>query len=573
MAVKIGGKNGSGLSKTGVAVMSLRTFLLLSFIYFYTLVVFSYSLDDLMKSYMKRVVGENVDLLSYFERMKNGKWILDDYRMYYLASKKVRSKSYKDVLAGIKWAKLLIKYYPDSVWADDAAIILFENLGIIYDRFKTAIIQRADWKAVKKNYRKLLSYTLLKRAVKEDDLRFVEKIARLLGRDVLWWKVKWYLAHGKRRYITKVLDRGKSCKEKYYAFVVSKTERRAFEVLKMPCYRYAKKAMQYLVDKVIMGNRRLAEKLWRKRKSFYHKEFQEVANWCYEYAKRFSITFLSKLEPYSSLDTRIAFLKRISTGRLRLEDVTDVFRPFYYVFSGKWRELFSKKLDFEKHRIGSDYLKSLKGWHIAKARYILGFDEQAVDFVVAELYAQLKASTSNQASKKLLQTLVYYLVRANRWREVVSLGIRYGNKLWQYPAAFKKCFINASRRYRVPLILLYGLAKTESNFNCRAFSISGAYGVMQIMPGTARWIKKRLGVRGDWHECCTNINYGAAYLAYLKRQTDWLRAVAAYNGGLRRVKNLKPEELLFSVGIAETEKYVYKVLYNSYQYFKIWGKK
>ena len=97
---------------------------------------------------------------------------------------------------------------------------------------------------------------------------------------------------------------------------------------------------------------------------------------------------------------------------------------------------------------------------------------------------------------------------------------------------FRDCFEQASRRYDLPLALLFAVARGESNFDPRAVSTKGCLGVMQIKwPDTA----KDLGItrKSDLFDPCINIDAGARYLADLVRayRGNLHRALAAYNYG------------------------------------------
>ena len=103
-----------------------------------------------------------------------------------------------------------------------------------------------------------------------------------------------------------------------------------------------------------------------------------------------------------------------------------------------------------------------------------------------------------------------------------------------YP--FRTCFLEASRRHRLPVSLLLAVARGESNFDPGAVSSANARGVMQILwPGTGR----ELGFRSadELHQPCPNIDAGARYLSeLLKRyQGDLHLALAAYNYGPGRI--------------------------------------
>lgn len=113
----------------------------------------------------------------------------------------------------------------------------------------------------------------------------------------------------------------------------------------------------------------------------------------------------------------------------------------------------------------------------------------------------------------------------------------------------------AARKYGVPFSLVKAIIKTESDFDPYAVSSSGARGLMQIMPETA----KDLGVTDSFNPR-ENILGGVRYLKELltRFQGSIPLALAAYNAGPNRVDPLKEVP-----PIKETEGFVRKVM----QYF------
>jgi soluble lytic murein transglycosylase-like protein len=78
----------------------------------------------------------------------------------------------------------------------------------------------------------------------------------------------------------------------------------------------------------------------------------------------------------------------------------------------------------------------------------------------------------------------------------------------------------------------FGLVRTESAFKNSATSHVGAIGLTQLMPATARWIKKDVTVR-DLRDSKTNLRIGFKYLNDLmqKYDGDTELALLAYNRG------------------------------------------
>ena len=106
------------------------------------------------------------------------------------------------------------------------------------------------------------------------------------------------------------------------------------------------------------------------------------------------------------------------------------------------------------------------------------------------------------------------LARGNRIRLIM-------NNIWNYQASCNK--------YDIPEKLIASVIRQESNFNNSVVSHAGAEGLMQLMPGTAKF----LGVK-DSFDPVQNIMGGTKYLRQMLNQFDGdlELALAAYNAGL-----------------------------------------
>jgi peptidoglycan lytic transglycosylase len=110
-----------------------------------------------------------------------------------------------------------------------------------------------------------------------------------------------------------------------------------------------------------------------------------------------------------------------------------------------------------------------------------------------------------------------------------------------FPWPWRQVIEAEAREFDIDPYLLAAIIRQESGFRRAVVSHAGAWGLMQLMPGTARWTASRLGL--PWRERLltvpgANVHVGAAHLAMLLRRYRGhvARALAAYNAGGRPVE-------------------------------------
>ena len=159
---------------------------------------------------------------------------------------------------------------------------------------------------------------------------------------------------------------------------------------------------------------------------------------------------------------------------------------------------------------------------------------------------------------------------SDRTQGVIDLSQR-------YPTPFRDEVVQAAREVGLPPSYMYGLIRQESRFIIAARSHVGASGLMQVMPRTAAWTARKLGL--DYHpsrltELDTNLRIGAGYLKLVLDDFQGTEALAAaaYNAGPSRPRRWRqgpPMEAaawVENVPFTETRDYVKKVLANAVVY-------
>jgi soluble lytic murein transglycosylase len=148
----------------------------------------------------------------------------------------------------------------------------------------------------------------------------------------------------------------------------------------------------------------------------------------------------------------------------------------------------------------------------------------------------------------------------------------------RFPTPFRDSVVKRSREINLDPAYVYGLIRQESRFIMDARSVVGASGLMQVMPATARWTAKKIGLDrftiDQLNDRDTNIAIGTAYLKLVLDdfQGSGPLAAAAYNAGPGRPRVWRNGPLMEgaawaeNVPFAETRDYVKKVAANATLY-------
>jgi soluble lytic murein transglycosylase len=144
--------------------------------------------------------------------------------------------------------------------------------------------------------------------------------------------------------------------------------------------------------------------------------------------------------------------------------------------------------------------------------------------------------------------------------------LRSGEPDWfqrvRYPLKYEQIVRGHAQNYQLDPALLAAVIYQESKFRPDAKSESGAIGLMQLQPETAKGIAIRTGgsrfQTSDLYVPEINVRYGSWYLRHLlDKYEDEETALAAYNAGQRNVDEWRAQGK--GIQFSETRAYVDRV--------------
>ena len=229
-------------------------------------------------------------------------------------------------------------------------------------------------------------------------------------------------------------------------------------------------------------------------------------------------------------------------------------------------------------------LKSYYGSSVYELINLQQFDE------AIELIGKIK-SPSKQVTAWLLALNEEYESSINLAN---TLAITYNydksNSMWKlaYPLYFWQEIITTCKSpdyKQLDPFLIAGLIRQESRFDKKALSISNAFGLMQLIPPTARTISRQTGTNlsslENLYDPKINIALGIHYLSGLISDfSNPLFAVSSYNAGPQATKKwinsfyAKSKDLDFfveEIPYEQTRNYVKKVFASYWTYKKLYS--
>ena len=94
----------------------------------------------------------------------------------------------------------------------------------------------------------------------------------------------------------------------------------------------------------------------------------------------------------------------------------------------------------------------------------------------------------------------------------------------------------AAQKFSLPERWIIEVIRAESAGRVRATSHKGAMGLMQIMPGTWKYLRRKYGLGSNAYDVRDNVMAGSAYLRELHDRFGFPGCLAAYNAGPARYR-------------------------------------
>lgn len=193
----------------------------------------------------------------------------------------------------------------------------------------------------------------------------------------------------------------------------------------------------------------------------------------------------------------------------------------------------------------------------------------------------------NKALKITLTIILFAVVFV-----AIIIGVKFAYDTYinsSYPLKYEDEVAEASAEYNIPKELIYGVIKTESNFNPDAVSAADARGLMQLTQPTFEWLHTYYS--DDDYDSSNadllfdpkiNIKYGTLCLSVLleRYNNDLDTAICAYNAGLGNVDEWltmsqysADGKTLDSTPFGETNEYLKRVKNNRDKYAELYFSK
>ena len=163
-----------------------------------------------------------------------------------------------------------------------------------------------------------------------------------------------------------------------------------------------------------------------------------------------------------------------------------------------------------------------------------------------------------------MKPLYFFAITSSILCAILSIGFVVFDAHY-FPIKYKTEVLEYAGDFNLEPSLVFAVIKTESSFNPNAKSKSGAIGLMQLMPKTAKWVAEKLSMANFKTDLLynpqINIRLGCYYLRYLLDKFEVLEtALACYNAGEGTMANhINLNNEVIDYPFVETAKYTQKI--------------
>ncbi|MGB9686532.1 MAG: flagellar assembly lytic transglycosylase [Rectinema subterraneum] len=224
-----------------------------------------------------------------------------------------------------------------------------------------------------------------------------------------------------------------------------------------------------------------------------------------------------------------------------------------------------------------------------KLKEVLDFITQSLDYGLEALAAKQVAVLSPFSTDSLLW-LAAKFTEHEQYYPALRIGLEAATRkpaakselayALLYPRAWPEHFAELTAPRNIAEPLAYAIVRSESMFNQRAVSRSGAMGLSQLLPGTAAETARGLKMsQYALFDPKDNLTIGLTYYGYMLQRFDGrpARAIAAYNAGPSRMAqwardwgNLEDDILIELYPVAEPRQYTKNIIAAALNYGKMY---
>jgi len=277
------------------------------------------------------------------------------------------------------------------------------------------------------------------------------------------------------------------------------------------------------------------------------------------------------------------FYAILSTKQLSVLKPDSVWKNFYQDSMAK-----DEKPLIQHSELTLDYKQSLirlKAWAKLDNQLLMNLELKRIrKFSIPQI--ENKTSDLHIVNAQIMMESKNYLSSFRYlYIQIEAKEVQFGKPLLNilYPRPYLKDLEKSLKPYSIDPLVVLSLIRQESVFNPAARSPVGARGLMQLMPATARRMKRSVGER-QLNNPATNLEVGTKYFNLLMKRYDnnLVYSLAAYNAGEGRVdrwkNNLFNDDWMFTKNVEtipflETRNYVKLISRNIFFYKLLQNKK